>query len=91
MANTALTKGIHHLGLSVLDLAESKNFFVQVLQFELVREVPAYPAAFVTDGAIMLTLWQVSDPEAAAPFDRKKVVGLHHFALTVESLSLIHI
>lgn len=85
MATTALTQGIHHLGLSVLDLEASKRFFTEVLQFQLVREVPAYPAAFVSDGSIMLTLWQVSEPETATAFDRKTVVGLHHFALGVES------
>jgi hypothetical protein len=29
----------------------------------------------------MLTLWQVSEPSQAVPFDRKRVLGLHHFAL----------
>ena len=33
----------------------------------------------------MITLWQAEDPQAAVPFDRKRVIGLHHLALTVEN------
>ena len=30
-------------------------------------------------------VWQVEEPENAAPFDRKRVIGLHHLALGVEN------
>jgi len=81
MSQQALTQGIHHLGLSVTDVVLARDFFIQALGFQLVAEKPDYPAAFVSDGAVMITLWQIETPESAAPFDRKKVVGLHHFAL----------
>ena len=77
------TRGVHHVGLTVPDIAETKDFFVQQLGFEQVAERPTYPAVFVSDGAVMLTLWQAEAPATATPFDRKKNVGLHHLALRV--------
>jgi hypothetical protein len=53
------------------------------LRFETVGEVPDYPAVFLSDGSVMLTLWQAENPDSAVPFDRKRVIGLHHFALGV--------
>ena len=87
------TLGAHHVGLSVPDLASAKRFFCEVLGFDLVAEKPDYPAAFVSDGAILLTLWQVADPQTATPFDRRANVGLHHLALKVadmERLEALH-
>ena len=52
------TQGIHHAGLTVPDLSAAQRFFTEGLGFETVGEVPDYPAAFVSDGAVMITLWQ---------------------------------
>jgi catechol 2,3-dioxygenase-like lactoylglutathione lyase family enzyme len=82
-SNPSLTQGVHHLGLTVSDLERTRDFFVEVLRFEQIGEVPDYPAVFLSDGSVMLTLWQAEEPASAAPFDRKRVVGLHHFALQV--------
>lgn len=89
MTDTALTHGVHHVGLTVGDLDEARDFFVNTLGFALVGERPDYPAAFVSDGTVMLTLWRASDPEKAVPFDRKNVIGLHHLALNVESTAAL--
>ncbi|NNF77047.1 MAG: VOC family protein [Rhizobiales bacterium] len=83
MADTAKTLGVHHVGLTVPDLSATCEFFVDVLGFELVGEKPDYPAAFVSDGTVMITLWQAEDPATAVPFNRKTVIGLHHIALRV--------
>ena len=85
----AITQGSHHLGLTVPDITITRNFFVDVLGFEQVGEVPDYPAIFVSDGTIMLTLWQAIDPDKATPFDRKSNIGLHHFALKVDNLETL--
>ena len=85
----AITKGSHHIGLTVTDIKATRNFFVDILGFEQVGEVPDYPAIFVSDGSIMLTLWQVADPANATPFDRKNNIGLHHFALKVDNLTTL--
>ena len=83
MSDSAKTIGVHHVGLTVPDINETRTFFVDVLGFSVVGERPNYPAVFVSDGVIMITLWQAVDPATAAPFDRKSAIGLHHLALQV--------
>jgi len=85
----AITQGAHHIGLTVPDLAATRTFFVDTLEFKQVGEVPDYPAVFLSDGTTMLTLWQTVDPARATPFDRKNVIGLHHFAFKVDSLETL--
>ncbi|MFT5111448.1 MAG: catechol 2,3-dioxygenase-like lactoylglutathione lyase family enzyme [Parasphingorhabdus sp.] len=81
------TDGIHHLGLTVPDLNATRDFFIDALDFKQVGEKPSYPAAFVSDGSILITLWQVEDESKATPFDRKSNIGLHHFALKVNDIA----
>jgi catechol 2,3-dioxygenase-like lactoylglutathione lyase family enzyme len=85
MSAEAITQGAHHIGLTVPDIEATKTFFIEMLGYQQVGERPAYPAVFVSDGTIMITLWQASDPATAATFDRKNVIGLHHLALKVEN------
>ncbi len=82
-----LTRGVHHVGLTVPSLKETNAFFIDVLGYNQIGEVPDYPATFLSDGNIMITLWQVEDAANATPFDRKNVIGLHHLALIVEGQS----
>lgn len=82
--NTPITKGSHHIGLAVSKLEESANFFTSLLGWKEVKRNEAYPAIFVSDGNIMLTLWATKE-EPAVPFDRHKNIGLHHVAFKVES------
>jgi len=81
----ALTHGAHHIGLTVPDLAKTQSFFKDTLGYQQLGEVPDYPAVFLSDGSIMITLWQVQDPAKATAFDRKNVIGLHHLALRVDN------
>lgn len=83
--NGAITRGAHHIGLTVRNVASTRGFFVDTLGYNQVGEVPDYPAVFLTDGKTMITLWQAQDPGNARAFDRKNVVGLHHFALLVDN------
>ena len=83
-SSEAVTRGAHHIGLTVPDLDETRRFFTDVLAYKEVGDIPDYPAVFLSDGATMITLWQASDPSAALPFDRKNGVGLHHLALAVD-------
>jgi catechol 2,3-dioxygenase-like lactoylglutathione lyase family enzyme len=80
-----VTHGVHHIGLTVPDLDASNRFFKNTLNYEQIGEVPDYPAVFLTDGTTMLTLWQAENPDTAVAFDRKNVIGLHHFALGLEN------
>ena len=84
MSDTPLTLGIHHIGLTVPDMAETADFFVSVLGFTKVGTRPEYPAVFIRDGAVLLSLWQVRDRDLMIPFERRNTVGLHHLALKVD-------
>ena len=88
MTTAAITRGAHHIGLTIPDLDATRRFFVESLGFEQVGEVPVYPAVFLSDGSTMLTLWQAEDPASATPFDRRRNVGLHHFAMRVDAEAL---
>ena len=80
---TALTQGAHHVGLTVPDCRATADFFLDALGFEEVGGKPDYPSIFMSDGHILLTLWQAEDPGRARAFDRKGCIGLHHLALAV--------
>lgn len=79
------TKGINHLGLSVDNLADSRNFFVELLGWTESGYDESYPRTAVSDGVVRLTLWRVDKSLAVEPFNRRKNIGLHHLALEVES------
>lgn len=78
-----LTRGVHHVGLTVPDLDQARGFFCDTLGFDEVGGVPDYPSIFVSDGAILLTLWRAADPATARAFDRRANIGLHHLSLAV--------
>ena len=79
-----LTNGPHHIGLTVSKLEQTAAFFTEILGWKEVKRNEEYPAIFVSDGHIMLTLWAVKEtPEVS--FNRKSNVGLHHLALQVSS------
>ncbi len=84
-SSPAATQGIHHLGLTVSRLAESAAFFTGTLGWQEVRRVPEYPAIFVSDGTLMVTLWQAVETGSTGSFDHQHNVGLHHVAFRVAS------
>ncbi len=79
----AITKGVHHVGLSVTNLGATKDFFVEILEFEVLEYVEG-DHAFVTDGTTMITLWPTAEVEVEV-----KTAGLHHIAFEVESLAVL--
>jgi lactoylglutathione lyase len=88
-AQTVMTQGFNHVGLSVTDLDKSTRFFTDTLGWQLSGRDEEYPATFLTDGEMFLTLWRVEDPEKAVAFDRKNNVGLHHLAISVASFDIL--
>ena len=88
MSNT-LTRGIHHVGLTVTDLELSSRFFTDLLGWEVVGGNPDYPAVFLSDGTVMVTLWQAAQPAKANAFDKNSTVGLHHLAIRVPDLDTL--
>jgi lactoylglutathione lyase len=84
--NESLTMGTSHVGLSVIDIDSSFAFF-QALGFSKIGAVESYPSYFLSDGHVMLTLWQID--EEANSFDRRKNVGLHHLAIRISSMEAL--
>lgn len=90
------TTGIHHVRLTVTDLARSKAFYRDILGFEIIAESPGSPedpavrsdplqlyggVVFQTNG-IWLGLRPVADPGDRFVSER---VGLDHLSFTVAS------
>lgn len=88
---TTKTLGIHHVGLTVRDLDEVEQFFVDILGWQIKGRIESYPAVFLTDGLVTLTFWKAINPEKAIAFDRKNNVGLHHLALKINDLNSLEI
>ncbi|UTW44794.1 VOC family protein [bacterium SCSIO 12696] len=84
-----LTSGFNHVGLTVKNLDGSTGFFTDVLGWRKVGGDAKYPANFVSDGKMFLTLWAVQDTKNLTDFNRKSNVGLHHLAITVDSFELL--
>ena len=80
----SVTHGVQHIGLAVSNLEASAAFFTGLLGWQEVKRREDYPAIFVKDGAITLTLWK-TQTEEPVQFNRKNNVGLHHLALRVET------
>lgn len=85
----ALTQGVHHVGLTVTDLEASCGFFTDLLGWEKLGANLEYPAVFVSDGTVMVTLWQARQPSSARAFDKNVNVGLHHLALRVADIETL--
>jgi len=83
---STITQGVDHIGLTVVDLDAAAAFFQEALGFEVLGGRPSYPAIFVSDGTVMVTLWAVKEPETEVGFNRFQNVGLHHLALRVATL-----
>ncbi len=81
-----ITKGAHHIGLTVSRLEESAAFFTSLLGWKEVRRNEEYPAIFVSDGSVMVTLWKNREAPPSA-FDKNRNIGLHHVAFLVEKES----
>jgi catechol 2,3-dioxygenase-like lactoylglutathione lyase family enzyme len=87
--NTPKTKGVHHIGLTVSKLEESAAFFTDLLEWKEVKRDPDYPAIFVSDGTIMVTLWKNKEGKnkpVPVEFNKNSNIGLHHVAFTVEHM-----
>ncbi len=69
------------------------QFFTSLLGWKEVRRREDYPAIFVSDGQIMLTLWATKE-EPVGEFNKNKNVGLHHIAFSIadeESLNRLYV
>ncbi len=84
----AIIEGAHHIGLTVPDHEAAGDFFFDLLGFDEIGGKPDYPAIFVSDRSLMVTLWRAKDSATATPFDRKTGIGLHNLALKVSPVAM---
>ncbi len=85
----AATLGLNHVGFAVSNLDASVSFFVDTLGWKPAGGQLDYPAKFVMNDEMFVTLWQVIDTVDFVAFDRKNNVGLHHMAITVRDLEAL--
>lgn len=84
------TLGVDHVGLTVNNLEQTESFFVNCLGWSKVGEKPEYPASFVSDGNIMISLWQAFERDELNEFNRKRNIGLHHIAFKAKDLESLN-
>lgn len=77
--------GVDHVGLTVIHLPASEQFFIDHAGFRVVGRDEQYPAVFLSNDSVVITLWAATNSESAVRFDRKNNVGLHHLAFKVDS------
>lgn len=83
------TQGIHHLGLTVVDIHATADFFIGELGFKKLGDDPSRQVIFISDNHTMLTIWQIQNAEDFVSFDRKNNIGLHHFAIKVANTDVL--
>ncbi|QDP41838.1 VOC family protein [Radiobacillus deserti] len=73
---------IHHIGIEVLDLAKSIDFYEHFFHFkkEQIMDVEGETLAFLSNGSVRLELvW--------SPFHKQNTYGSLHFALEVDDIN----
>lgn len=77
------TGGVHHLRLTVTDVERARQFYTDVLGFQVFAEIP--PGVLLTNGTILLGLGPPPHPEQAIATDRfsEDRVGLDHLSFSV--------
>ena len=83
MNSRIATGAVHHLTLTVNDVARSREFYTGLLNFQLALELGA--RALLSNGSVILVLTP-PDPAQAVANDRfsENRVGLDHLSLRVE-------
>ncbi len=65
--------GVDHVGLTATDLDASAGFFTDALGFELSGRDDDYPAVFLTNGEIIVTLWRATEPGRAIAQEKDRI------------------
>ncbi len=85
MAMQLTTRAVHHVSLTVTDLARTRDFYTGVLNFQVAMEFPQ--AVLLSNGSTIIGIHLAPDPARAASGDRfdENRVGLDHLAFAVDS------
>lgn len=83
MADSVQTAGVHHVALTVTDVARSRDFYTSLLGFQQVAEYG--PRALLHNGSVLLGVGPAPEGgQAGDRFDENRV-GLDHLSLSVAS------
>lgn len=87
MAPRITTGHVHHLRLTVSDVARARAFYTEVLGFDLAVEMA--PGVLLTNGHILLGLAPSPDSGSSIAGDRfdENRVGLDHLSFSVASMN----
>jgi glyoxylase I family protein len=85
MSASITTGPVHHLALTVSDVARSQQFYTKLLGFQPVMDFG--PRALLSNGSVVVALTPASDPAQAIPNDRfnENRIGLDHLSFSVGS------
>lgn len=84
-----LLESIHHIAIICSDYERSKQFYTQILGFEIIREVyrenrQSYKLDLSLNGNYCIELFSFPDPPARP--SRPEATGLRHLAFSVKSV-----
>lgn len=79
------TRAVHHVSLTVGDVARTRRFYTEILGFRVAAEFPT--AVLLSNGSTIVGIHPAPDPARAISGDRfdENRVGLDHLAFSVES------
>ena len=85
MSSPISTGAVHHLALTVSDVARSRAFYTDLLGFQMIMEFG--PRALLSNGSMVLALTPPADPAQALQDDRfnENRLGLDHLSFSVGS------
>ena len=85
MSNPIVTSHAHHVTLTVRDVNRSKQFYLNLFNFQFVTDFGL--RAILSNGSLLLVLTPPPDPDQAVADDRfnENRVGLDHLSLSVAS------
>jgi catechol 2,3-dioxygenase-like lactoylglutathione lyase family enzyme len=87
MSDLISTQGVHHVTLTVADVARSVEFYSELFNFQKVTDFG--PKTIMSNGSLLLVLNPPPDPAQAIPNDRfnENRVGLDHVSFNVSSMA----
>lgn len=90
MNTTIQTEAIHHLTLTVTDLARAVAFYTELLGFQKAMDLSA-SRVLLANGKSILALTEAPDPAQAIREDRfnENRVGLDHLSFNVSSHTML--